>query len=155
MDTKLLHISAVPVSSGLAPGIKNPIHPEWFAGFHEAQLGKRVGMRQFGVNQVTLDPGAASSLRHWHEEEDEFVYVLSGTLTLVDENGEHAMPAGSFAGFPAGAANAHHLRNMSDAPAVFLAVGTRKAGRETLHYPDDRAEPIVAMRDASGNRVPG
>jgi uncharacterized cupin superfamily protein len=150
MDTKLLHIDSVPVAQGVA----HRIHPEWFAGLHEAQLAKRVGLSQFGLNQVTLDPGARSSLRHWHEEEDEFVFVLSGTLTLIDENGEHAMPAGSFAGFPAGAANAHHVANLSDAPATFLAVGTRKVGRETIHYPDTPERPVgVVTRDASGNRV--
>ncbi len=154
METRLLHIGDVPVSTGLPPAVLHPIHPEWFAGLHEAQLAKRVGLTQFGVNAVTLDPGAVSSLRHWHEEEDEFVYVLSGTLTLVDENGAHEMQAGSFAGFPAGAANAHHLKNLSDAPATFLAIGTRKVGQDTIHYPDTPERPIGRLtRDAKGNRV--
>jgi uncharacterized cupin superfamily protein len=151
MDTKLLHLDRVPVSQGLAPAA---IHSEWFAGMHEAQLAKRVGITQFGVNRVALDPGAYSSLRHWHEEEDEFVLVLEGTATLIDENGEHALPAGSFVGFPAGAANAHHLVNRSDARCVFLAVGTRKTGREAIHYPDTPERPLgVVTRDAQGNRV--
>jgi glyoxylate utilization-related uncharacterized protein len=49
-----------------------------------------------------VEPGSISALRHWHEAEDEFVYVLSGELTLVDDNGEHALTEGSFAGFAAG-----------------------------------------------------
>ena len=153
MRTRLSQASAVPVATGLPKAIPNPIRPEWFAGTHEAQLGKAVGMMQFGVNQVILDPGARSSLRHWHEGEDEFVYVLSGTLVLIDENGEHALSAGSIAGFPAGEANAHHIANRSDALAAFLVVGTRKVGRETIHYPDDGFLGTV-VRDASGNRVP-
>lgn len=154
MDTKLLHLSDVPVLTNTPSQWSSPIHPEWFAGTHEAQLAKRVGLTQFGANVVTLDPGAASSLRHWHEEEDEFVYVLSGTLTLIDENGAHEMRAGAFAGFPAGAANAHHLKNLSNAPAMFLAVGTRKVGRETIHYPDTPERPVGNVtRDAKGNRI--
>jgi uncharacterized cupin superfamily protein len=142
METKLLHVSTIPISSGLPKNIVNPIKPELFVGMHEGRLGKLVGMTQFGVNHVTLDPGAVSSLRHWHEAEDEFVYVLEGQLLLIDDNGAHELEAGSFAGFPAGAANAHHLANVSDTRAAFLAVGSRKPGAETIHYPDDRIGPV-------------
>lgn len=38
---------------------------------------------------MRLEPGAWSSLRHWHAVEDEFIYVLEGTLTLLDDNGPH------------------------------------------------------------------
>jgi uncharacterized cupin superfamily protein len=118
------------------------IHPEWFLGKHEKQLGKAVGLTQFGVNHVTLEPGARSALRHWHEAEDEFVLVLSGELVLIDDAGEHPLPAGAFAGFPAGHPNAHHLANHSEASATYLAIGSRKPGEEAVHYPDDPMGPI-------------
>ncbi|HEY1708820.1 MAG TPA: cupin domain-containing protein [Rhizomicrobium sp.] len=152
MKTQLQHLSDVPVATGLPKAVRNPIKPQWFAGKHEAQLGRVVGMTQFGVNRVTLDPGAYSALRHWHEGEDEFVFVLSGTLVLIDENGEHVLREGSIAGFPAGEANGHHLANRSEAPASFLVVGTRKVGRETVHYPYDGFTRTVE-RDAAGNRI--
>jgi uncharacterized cupin superfamily protein len=142
METKLLHISQIPISTGVSKAIANPIKPELFAGMHEGRLAKSAGLSQFGVNHITLDPGAISSLRHWHEAEDEFVYVLSGDLILIDDNGEHAMPAGAFAGFAAGAANAHHLVNRSRAPATFLVVGARRPGEDTVHYPDDPLGPL-------------
>jgi uncharacterized cupin superfamily protein len=88
-----------------------------------------------------VEPGSISALRHWHEAEDEFVYVLSGELTLVDDNGEHALTEGSFAGFPAGCPNAHHLQNRSEWPASFIVVGSRKPGASTLHYPNDDLGP--------------
>ncbi len=141
-DTRIRHVTQVPVSTGIPKSFVNPIKPELFAGNHEARLGKSVGLTQFGVNLVRLDPGSISSLRHWHEGEDEFVYVLEGRLTLVDENGEHALEAGSFVGFPAGVANAHHLINRGDRPASFLAVGSRKPGEDVVHYPDDELGPI-------------
>ncbi|MFI4975046.1 MAG: cupin domain-containing protein [Caulobacterales bacterium] len=153
MDTRLGRLSSTPASSGLPAGLRNPIKPEQFAGKHEAQLGKRVGVTQFGVNHLVLEPGSVSALRHWHEFEDEFVYVLSGELVLIDENGEHGLSAGDFAGFPAGAANAHHLVNKSASPATYLVIGTRKRGREVIHYPDDNLGPITVLRDASGDRV--
>jgi uncharacterized cupin superfamily protein len=154
MKTELLHISEVAVTTGVPAAVANPIKPERFAGKAEAQLGRAVGLTQFGVNQLTLAPGAMSSLRHWHEGEDEFVYVLAGELTLVDDNGAHDLRAGSFAGFPAGRANAHHLENRSTAPAIFLVVGTRKVGAETIHYPDDALGAVTLRRDASGARIP-
>ena len=142
MNSRVLSLSQVARTTGLPKNVVDPIKPQWFAGFHESRLGKSVGLTQFGVNHVTLDPGAASSLRHWHQTEDEFVFVLAGTLTLIDDNGEHVLEAGGFVGFPAGEANAHHLMNKSSAPATFIAVGSRKPGEETIHYPDDRPNPV-------------
>ena len=142
MDTKLLHLSQVPISTGLPESLDNPIKPELFRGFHEGRLGELVGVAQFGVNHVTLEPGSISALRHWHEAEDEFVYVLSGRLTLVDDNGEHELTEGSFAGFPAGCPNAHHLQNRSEGPASFIVVGSRNPGADTVHYPDDDLGPV-------------
>jgi uncharacterized cupin superfamily protein len=152
VETKLVHLSDVPIQKGLPTDLKNPLRPEWFAGRCTAHLTKDAGLTQFGINVVTLEPGARSSLRHWHEEEDEFVYVLSGCVVLIDENGEHEMREGSFAGFPAGAANAHHLLNRADSAAVFMAAGTRKVGKETVHYPDEGMVWTVE-RDAKGNRL--
>jgi uncharacterized cupin superfamily protein len=142
METKLRRVAQIPVSRGLPESWTNPIKPECFAGKHEAQLAKAVGLSQFGVNLVTLEPGSMSSLRHWHEAEDEFVYVLAGEVTLVDDNGEHLMDAASIAGFPASSANAHHLINRSQQPASILVVGSRRPGQETIHYPDDDLGPI-------------
>ncbi len=111
-------------------------------GFSEARLARLAGLSQFGVNHVVLEPDAKTALRHWHEAEDEFAYVLSGTPTLIDENGSHAMAPGDYVGFPAGEANGHHIVNRSDAPATLLVVGSRRPGAETIHYPDADFGPI-------------
>jgi uncharacterized cupin superfamily protein len=112
-----------------------------------------VGLTQFGVNHLILEPGSFSSLRHWHEGEDEFVYILSGEITLIDNHGEHLLAAGDFAGFPAGVANAHHLANRSSGPATAMVVGTRKRGLETVHYPDDDIGAARVRRGPDGERV--
>lgn len=135
-------------------GPPNPIKAEWFVGVRSVALGRAVGVNQFGVNHVTLAPGAYSALRHWHEGEDEFVYVISGEVTLIDDNGEHVLAAGAFAGFPAGVPNAHHLANRSGAPASFIVVGARKRGQETIHYPDDpEIGAATVTRDENGERA--
>ncbi|MEQ8992778.1 MAG: cupin domain-containing protein [Pseudomonadales bacterium] len=132
-------VSDVEERVGVAP---NYIKAELFTGRRKRKLGDVVGISQFGVNYTMLEPGAYSALRHWHEGEDEFIYVLEGQLTLIDDDGEHVLGPGNFSGFPAGDSNAHHVMNAGDTPAVFLEVGSRRPGEDTVHYPDDDFGPI-------------
>jgi uncharacterized cupin superfamily protein len=99
------------------------------------RLGDAAGLTQFGVNLLRLPPGAWSSQRHWHTSSDEFVYVLSGEVTLVTDGGEEILRAGDAAGFPANDTNGHCLQNRSDAAATVLEIGTRIPG-DAAHYND-------------------
>ena len=103
-------------------------------GRHWKRLGDAVGLTQFGANLVRVEPGAWSSLRHWHEEEDEFLIMVSGELVLVEDDGECVMRPGDCAGFPMKSGNGHHLVNRSSEDGVFLVVGTRGT-KERCHYP--------------------
>jgi uncharacterized cupin superfamily protein len=105
------------------------------AGREKRALGDALQLTQFGVNLVTLAPGSWSSQRHWHANEDEFVYVLDGEVTLVTDAGEQILGPGMAAGFPAGKADGHHLINRGEKPALYLEVGTR-AKTEQAHYSD-------------------
>ena len=115
-------------------------YPEPFkarvAGRSKKRVGNAAGLKNFGVNWVTLAPGGSSALRHWHEKQDEFVYIIEGELTLVTDAGEQRLQPGMMAGFPAGESNGHHLVNRSDKPAVYLEIGDRTAN-DSVHYPDD------------------
>ena len=71
------------------------------AGRARKRLGNAAGLDQFGVNLTTLKPGAASALRHWHEKEDEFVYILEGEVVLIEDGGETVLKPGDAAGFKA------------------------------------------------------
>ena len=108
---------------------------EAVAGRHTKRLSTAAGLDQFGVNLVRLEPGAWSSQRHWHSDEDEFVIIQSGEAVLVSEEGETVMKAGDFAGFPAGVEDAHHLVNKSEEDCVFLVVGSR-SDSDACDYPD-------------------
>jgi len=110
-------------------------HAAVVAGRSRKRLGNAVGLSQFGVNLTTLKPGAASALRHWHDKEDEFVYVLHGELVLVENEGETIMRPGDAAGFKAGVANGHHFVNRTAHDAIYLEIGSRMPG-EIAHYPD-------------------
>lgn len=117
-----IDVKAVPERKG--SGYPVPFH-EPCAGRVRQRLGDAGGLTQFGVNLLQLPPGAWSSQRHWHSGEDEFVYVVSGEVTLATDEGEQVLQPGDCAAFPKGEANGHHLINKSDTVAVCLEVGTR------------------------------
>jgi uncharacterized cupin superfamily protein len=100
------------------------------------RLAAACGMKNLGVNLVTLGPGGQSSVRHWHTLEDEFVYILEGEVVLVTNRGEQTLKAGMCAGYPAGSKDAHHFINRSQKPAKYLEMGTNVPG-DTAFYPDD------------------
>jgi len=106
-----------------------------FEGRLKRALTGRLGLTQFGVNLTTLEPGAQSSHRHWHAQEDEFIYMLSGELVLVTMDGEQIVRPAMALAFPAGDRNAHHLINKSSAPATYLEIGTRSPD-DDVTYPD-------------------
>ena len=95
------------------------------AGRTRRRLGEAGGLRDFGVNLMTLPPGGWSSQRHWHSHEDEFVYVLEGELTLIEDGGETMLRAGDCASFAKGTGNGHHMINRASTVAVYLEVGSR------------------------------
>jgi uncharacterized cupin superfamily protein len=104
------------------------------------KLGDQFGLDQFGVNLTELRPGAASALRHWHSDEDEFVYILEGEATLVTDAGDEVLRAGDCMGFKAGIRDGHHLVNRSARPVRYLELGSRRPGSDEVFYPDDDIE---------------
>ena len=106
---------------------------EMMAGRSSLRLGDAGGLTQFGANLTILQPGAMSSLRHWHKAEDEFVMITQGECVLVQDAGETVMRVGDCAAFPAGSADGHHFINRSDTEARFLVVGSR-AKEEVATY---------------------
>jgi uncharacterized cupin superfamily protein len=118
------------------------------AGREKQRLGDAVGLTQFGVNMTRIKPGSASALRHWHEQEDEFVYVLEGELVLRENGDECLLKAGDAAGFKAGSGIGHCLVNRGARDAVYLEIGTR-AVSERVHYSD---VDMIMERDSTGRR---
>jgi uncharacterized cupin superfamily protein len=127
-------------------------YPEPFrkvtVGRERKRLGNAVGLDQFGVNLSRLKPGAQSSQRHWHANEDELVYILEGEVVLIEDGGETVLRAGDAAGWKAGVANGHCLVNRSPSDVVYLEIGTR-AKTERAQYPDI---DLVAVKDEQGYR---
>lgn len=123
------------------------------------RLGDAGGLRDFGVNLMTLPPGGWSSQRHWHSHEDEFVYVLEGELKLVEDESQVIVQAGECAAFPKGSGNGHHLINESSTTAVYLEVGSRHPDDLTTYSDIDmmssNADGRFVRKDGSPYPEPG
>jgi uncharacterized cupin superfamily protein len=115
------------------PDASTPDQEAALGAFTARLFSDTGGLAQFGAFTETLAPGAFSSHRHWHEQEDEFLYVVDGTPTVIENDGPHALAPGDAACWPAGVPNAHHVQNRSDAPCTYLVIGTRLPS-DTVHY---------------------
>jgi uncharacterized cupin superfamily protein len=140
-----IDIAAVKVESGT--GYPAP-YRDAVAGRSRQRLGNVVGLDQFGVNLTRLKPGTQSSQRHWHETEDEFVFVLEGEVVLCENDGETVLKPGDAAGWKAGVANGHCLANRTERDAVYLEIGSRKQ-QDRVDYPDI---DLRNVKDESGAR---
>ena len=129
-----------------APRSRPSIYPEPFAsrmaGRVKHPLGDVFGLVNFGVNLTRLRPGGISALRHAHTRQDEFVYILEGTATLLTDEGRTPLGPGMCAGFRAGTGNGHCLANESDDDVVYLEIGDRTPGDEGV-YPDDDLKALL------------
>ncbi|MEM1351836.1 MAG: cupin domain-containing protein [Pseudomonadota bacterium] len=106
-------------------------------------LTRAGGLTQFGAAFETLHPGKQSSQMHWHSHEDEFLYMLEGQLTVVEDGVETVIGPGDACAWKAGEPVAHYLRNHTDAPARYLIVGTKNQEQDICTYPglDLKATP--------------
>jgi len=109
--------------TGYPPPFDKDVAGRWYR-----RLAPAGGLIQFGVSHVTLKPGAWSSQRHWHDNEDEFLVMLSGEAVLVEDEGRTVLRAGDCAAWPAGVKNGHHLCNESDSDCTFVVVGSGAGG---------------------------
>jgi len=113
------------------------------AGRHRKRLGDAAGLKNFGVNLTRLDPGAESSMRHWHAKQDEFIYVIEGEVTLVTNSGRQKLTPGMAAGFPAGKADGHQLVNETGKPVLYLEIGDRTPDDGAIYSDVDMAARMV------------
>lgn len=124
--------TACPVKTGT---IYPSPYREMMVGRSSLRLGDAAGLTDFGANLVMLEPGAMSSLRHWHLHEDEFVMIVQGVCTLVTDQGATDLSPGDCAAFKAGDPDGHHFINHTDSEVRFLVIGSR-APREVATYSD-------------------
>lgn len=137
MDIK--PISAVDIPALNRKSIYPPPFSSRVEGRIKHRLGDHFGLTNFGVNLTELAPGAISALLHHHTTQDEFVYIVSGTPTLLLDEKEYLLRAGDCCGFKAGTGVGHQLVNRSREPVLYLEMGDRTAGDHAVYPKDDLA----------------
>lgn len=125
----------------------------------EEWISEPGGLTQFGAFVHVIEAGTRSSIKHWHESEDELIYVLEGEITVIEGADEHVLIAGDAATFPCGVPTGHYLCNRSTSVAKCIVVGTR-APVDRVTYPDhdrvmhrDRSLPDDIWMDSAGNKA--
>jgi uncharacterized cupin superfamily protein len=128
-----LDLDAIPQqnTTGYPPPYDADVAGRWFR-----RLAPAAGLTKLGASHVVLRPGAFSSQRHWHREEDELVIMLQGEAVLIEDQGEITVHPGDVLAWKAGAPNGHRLHNRSDRDCVFIAISGGDKDRDSGEYPD-------------------
>ncbi len=137
-----LDLDAIPQTN--ATGYPPPFDAD-VAGRRYRRLAPAAGLTKLGASHVTLEPGAFSSQRHWHREQDELVVMLAGEAVLIEDAGETVVRPGDLLAWPAGEPNGHRLHNRGAEPCVFVAISGGKRDADSGEYPD-----IDMVFDAEG-----
>jgi uncharacterized cupin superfamily protein len=126
-----IDLDAIPQtnSTGYPPEFATVVKERWYR-----RLSPATGLSDFGATHCVLQPGAWSAQRHWHEREDEFLVMIDGEATLVDDDGRTPMRPGDCAAFPKNDGNGHCLINESAAACTFVVIGQPANG--PCFYPD-------------------
>lgn len=115
-----LNLATIPQTNatGYPAPFDAPVEERWYR-----RLAPASGLSDFAASHCVLKPGAWSSQRHWHDDEDELLVMLSGQAVLIEDDGRTLLGAGDIAVWPKGSTNGHHLINESDADCVFVVIG--------------------------------
>ena len=128
-----LDLDAIPQTNatGYPPPFDAEVQGRWYR-----RLAPVAGLTKLGASHVTLEPGAYSSQRHWHEGQDELLVMLSGEAVLIENAGETVVRPGDVLAWPAGERNGHRLHNRSSGPCVFVAISGGERDEDRGEYPD-------------------
>ena len=140
-----VNAASVPAEEGRT--IYPPPFAAQVAGRIKRKLGDYFGLANFGVNLTRLAPGSVSALLHHHAKQDEFIYVLEGTPTLVLDDTDYLLHPGDCFGLPAGSGVASQVVNRSEAPVLILEIGDRTPGDEVVYPEDD----LHAVQETDGS----
>ena len=123
-------------------------YPKEFAsvisGREKQRIGDAAGLTQFGVNITCIKAGSASALRHWHEQEDEFIYMLEGTFDLQLGEAKIQAHPGDLVRMPMGVPHAYHNNTAAPTRALFWVspAGRLKELFDALHDLTDIEEAM-------------
>jgi uncharacterized cupin superfamily protein len=96
-------------------------------------LGDAAGLKTIGVHLVRLKQGDESTEYHFHHQDEEWVYILSGRGIAEIGGKKYKIGAGDFMGFTA-PSQPHGMTNSYKADLVYL-VGGNRCALDVCDYP--------------------
>ncbi|MEQ8281551.1 MAG: cupin domain-containing protein [Parvibaculum sp.] len=89
-------------------------------------IGDLLGLSDVGVHLVRVEPGRETTEHHFHGQDEEFLYILSGRAEATIGEETFEVGPGDFMAFPKNSP-AHSMRVRDDASddLVYLMGGTR------------------------------
>ncbi len=96
-------------------------------------LGDAAGLKTLGVHLVRLKAGDASTEYHFHHQDEEWVYILSGVGIAEIGSKKYAIRAGDFMGFVADS-QPHAMKNPHKKDLIYL-VGGNRCPLDVCDYP--------------------
>lgn len=101
----------------------------------EPRLSKITGSKQLIFDLRQLNPGKYSFPYHFHKNSEEFMYIISGEMTVRTPDGLRTIKQGEMVFFELGETSTHQFYNHSDKPCVYLDIRTNM-GYDVTEYPD-------------------
>ncbi len=89
-------------------------------------LSDAVGMNHLGIHLVRVEPGKETTQFHFHHQEEEFIYIISGRGIAEIGDEQFEVEPGDFMGFTAPSLP-HCLKNPFDEDLVYLMGGERRS----------------------------
>jgi uncharacterized cupin superfamily protein len=119
--------------------------------FRRKQLSDAAGNEELGTSLYEVPAGKRTWLRHYHEGNEEAIFVLegTGTLWLGPDADAHTLEAGDYVALPAGEESAHEIEGGEDG-FRFLMVSTMNEPDITV-YPDEEKVGLYAGTAPGGD----
>lgn len=114
---------------------------------HVRTLSQHTGLARIGIHLVRLESGCYSTEFHYHDADEEFIYVLEGRGTAHIGDATYAVGPGDFMGFTA-PSEPHSLHNPHAEDLLYLMGGERNLP-DIVHYPNIKR----TMVKTTGRRV--
>ncbi len=101
----------------------------------DAKFGRRARFSRIGIHFEVLPPGRRTSWPHAERDEEEWVYVVAGTVECWIDGRLHKMTEGDFVGFEARTNITHVVINNGGEDALLLIGSEASRARNQFWYP--------------------
>jgi uncharacterized cupin superfamily protein len=121
-------------------------HGETFAG-QGTLLGAAAGSENLGCTLFEVPPDRSPVPYHYHNANEEALYILEGKGTLRGNSGEEEISNGDYVAFPVGEEGAHQITNTATETLRYLCFSTKREP-DVIVYPD--SDKILVSGEAPG-----